>query len=111
VILEASDRPAGSWPRYYDSLLSFSPAAYSSMPGMAFPGDPDHYPTRDEVADYLETYAAQLDVEVWTNTSVATIQKRAGVPRRHRGWAGTRGVGHRGRERVVLEPVPPELRG
>ena len=75
MILEASDRPAGSWPRYYDSLLSFSPAAYSSMPGMAFPGDPDHYPTRDEVADYLETYAAQLDVEVWTNTSVATIQK------------------------------------
>jgi putative flavoprotein involved in K+ transport len=29
VILEASDRPAGSWPRYYDSLRLFSPAAYS----------------------------------------------------------------------------------
>ena len=33
VILEASDRPAGSWPRYYDSLRLFSPAEYSSMPG------------------------------------------------------------------------------
>src|SRR6266699_1637699 len=37
VILEASDRPAGSWPRYYDSLRLFSPAAYSSMPGRLLP--------------------------------------------------------------------------
>ena len=36
VILEASDRPAGSWPRYYDSLRLFSPAGYSSMPGLPF---------------------------------------------------------------------------
>ena len=73
VILEASDRPTGSWPRYYDSLRVFSPAGYSSMPGMPFPGAPDHYPDRDEVADYLERYAAQLDVEIQTNTSVETV--------------------------------------
>ena len=53
VVLEAGDRPAGSWPHYYDSLRLFSPAAYSSMPGRSFRGDPDRYPTRDEVADYL----------------------------------------------------------
>ena len=75
VILEASDRPAGSWPRYYDSLRVFSPAGYSSMPGMPFPGSPDHYPSRDEVTDYLERYAARLDVEIQTNTSVETIQQ------------------------------------
>lgn len=73
VILEASDRPAGSWPRYYDSLRVFSPAGFSSMPGTPFPGAPDRYPGRDEVADYLEGYAAQLDVEIRTNTSVETI--------------------------------------
>lgn len=28
LILEAGDRPAGSWPHYYDSLESFSPAGY-----------------------------------------------------------------------------------
>lgn len=75
VILEASDRATGSWPRYYDSLRAFSPAAYSSMPGMAFPGPPDHYPTRDEVADYLERYAAGLDVEIRTNTRVRSIER------------------------------------
>jgi putative flavoprotein involved in K+ transport len=75
VILEASERPAGSWPRYYDSLRVFSPAEYSSMPGMPFPGAPDRYPARDEVADYLEHYAARLDVEIQTSTRVETIRQ------------------------------------
>src|SRR6266487_1566764 len=75
VILEASDRPAGSWPRYYDSLRLFSPAAYSSMPGLPFPGAPDRYPGRDEVADYLERYAAWLGVEIQTGTRVQTVRQ------------------------------------
>jgi putative flavoprotein involved in K+ transport len=73
VILEASDRPAGSWPLYYDSLRAFSPAAFSAMAGMPFPGDPGRYPTRDEVAEYLESYAATLGVEIQTKTRVLTI--------------------------------------
>ncbi|MGW0073468.1 flavin-containing monooxygenase, partial [Streptosporangium sandarakinum] len=60
MLLEASDRAAGSWPRYYDSLALFSPARYSSLPGMAFGGDPERYPRRDEVVAYLERYAAAL---------------------------------------------------
>ncbi|MGH2881211.1 MAG: NAD(P)-binding domain-containing protein, partial [Solirubrobacteraceae bacterium] len=75
VVLDAGDRPAGSWPHYYDSLRLFSPAAYSSMPGRPFPGDPDGYPDRDEVADYLEQQAAALPVEIHTNTPVATIRQ------------------------------------
>lgn len=75
VILEASDRPAGSWPRYYDSLRLFSPARYSSMPGMPFPGASDRYPGRDEVAGYLERYAARLDVEIQTSTRVQAIRR------------------------------------
>jgi putative flavoprotein involved in K+ transport len=42
---------------------------------MLFPGDPDSYPTRDEVADYLERYAAGLDVEIRTNTRVVTVRE------------------------------------
>ncbi len=74
VILEAGDRPVGSWPMYYDSLKLFSPAGYSAMPGMPFPADPDHYPRRDEVVDYLEGYARGLDVEIRTGSRVDTIE-------------------------------------
>jgi putative flavoprotein involved in K+ transport len=45
------------------------------MPGMPFPGPPDYYPGRDEVATYLERYAARLPVEIRTNTRVETIRQ------------------------------------
>jgi putative flavoprotein involved in K+ transport len=75
VVLEAGERAAGSWPCYYDSLRAFSPAGYSSMPGMPFPGDPDRYPAGDDVADYLERYAVALDVEIRTNTRVVAVRQ------------------------------------
>jgi putative flavoprotein involved in K+ transport len=64
VVLDASPGPGGSWPRYYDSLTLFSPAGFSSLPGLPFPGDPDRYPSRDEVVDYLAGYARWLDADV-----------------------------------------------
>jgi putative flavoprotein involved in K+ transport len=76
VILEAGAETAGSWPQYYDSLKLFSPARYSSLPGIAFPGDPDRYPTRDEVADYLRAYAKRFDLPVFTNQRVASVARR-----------------------------------
>lgn len=75
VILEARSRAAGSWPCYYDSLLAFSPAGFSSMPGMPFPGDLGRYPARDEIANYLESYAAALEVEIQTDTRVVTVRQ------------------------------------
>ncbi|WP_166354792.1 flavin-containing monooxygenase [Phytoactinopolyspora limicola] len=78
LVLEASDRSAGSWPQYYDSLTLFSPAKYSSFPGVPFPGDPDGYPARDDVARYLESYAAGLDAEIRTGTRVTSIDTSGG---------------------------------
>jgi len=75
VVLEAGDRAAGSWPCYYHSLKAFSPARFNAMTGMPFPGDSDRYPARDEVADYLDSYAAALGVEIRTRTKVATVGK------------------------------------
>ncbi|PZG16910.1 flavin-containing monooxygenase [Nonomuraea aridisoli] len=74
VILEAGDQPTGSWADYYDSLTLFSPARYSTMPGLDFPGDPDRYPSRDEVVAYLQHYADTLDVEIRTRVRVASVE-------------------------------------
>ncbi|MEU8224191.1 NAD(P)/FAD-dependent oxidoreductase [Kribbella sp. NPDC048915] len=75
VVLEAGERTVGSWPEYYDSLTLFSPAGYSGFPGAPFPGDPDNYPTRDEVVAYLDRLAAGLDAEIHTNTRVTAVEK------------------------------------
>ena len=78
LVLEARDKPTGSWPDYYDSLELFSPARFSSMPEAPFPADPDHYPTRDEVAGYLVGYADRLDVEIRTSVRVTAVHARPG---------------------------------
>jgi putative flavoprotein involved in K+ transport len=75
LLLEAGPEPVGSWPRYYDSLTLFSPARYSSLPGLPFPGDPDRCPHRDEVVDYLRDYAAHLDVDIRTRHRVTAVTR------------------------------------
>ena len=77
LILEASARPAGSWPHYYDSLRLFSPVRYSSLPGMPFGGDGGRYPHRDEVVAYLERYAdalARRGAEIRTGARVSAVE-------------------------------------
>ncbi|GHH43679.1 hypothetical protein GCM10017774_41630 [Lentzea cavernae] len=73
LVLEAGDDPVGSWPYYYDSLTLFSPARYSALPGLPFPGDPEHYPHRDEVVDYLRSYAKHLDADIRTGYRVTEV--------------------------------------
>ena len=73
IVLEAGAEPVGSWPHYYDSLRLFSPAAYSGFPGFPFRGDPERYPPRDEVVDYLRTYAASLDLDIRTECRVTSV--------------------------------------
>lgn len=74
VVLEASDRAAGSWPRYYDSLTLFSPARFSALPGMPFGGDLDRYPHRDEVVAYLTAYADRLQADIRTGRRVIAVR-------------------------------------
>jgi putative flavoprotein involved in K+ transport len=75
LILEAGSQPAGSWAQYYDHLKLFSPARYSSLPGIPFPGDPDHYPTRDEVVAYLVQYATHFELPVQLHTRVKQVHR------------------------------------
>ncbi len=69
-ILEAVPRVGDSWRRRYRSLTLFTPRAFSELPGLRLPGDRDDYPSRDDFADYLESYASahalpvDLDAEV-----------------------------------------------
>ncbi|WP_329521560.1 flavin-containing monooxygenase [Spirillospora sp. NBC_01491] len=79
LVLEAARSAAGSWPHYYDSLALFSPARRSALPGAPFPGDPDGYPTRDEVIAYLAGYAERLDADIRTGHRVVKVAAGVGA--------------------------------
>ena len=76
TILEAAAEPAAAWRERWDSLKLFTSARYDSLPGMAFPGDSDRYPTRDEVVDYLTDYAREFDLPVEHNSRVRAVRRQ-----------------------------------
>jgi putative flavoprotein involved in K+ transport len=75
VILDANERTGDSWRNRWDSLQLFTPAYLNALPGLEFPGPRSHCPTKDEMADYLETYAAAFDLPVRHSLRVDTITK------------------------------------
>jgi putative flavoprotein involved in K+ transport len=73
VILEAGARIGDAWRSRWDGLRLFTPARYDGLPGMAFPASPHSFPTKDQVADYLETYAAEMRLPVRTGIRVSGL--------------------------------------
>jgi putative flavoprotein involved in K+ transport len=78
TILEAGTAAAAAWRERWDSLRLFTPARYDSLPGLAFPGDPDHYPSRDEVVAYLTEYARHFDLPVELDSRVLGLRLAGG---------------------------------
>src|SRR5690349_3026993 len=74
VILDAADRPAAAWRDRWDSLRLFTPVRFDSLPGLPFPGDPDHYPSRDEVVAYLTGYAEHFELPVQLSSRVERVR-------------------------------------
>jgi putative flavoprotein involved in K+ transport len=79
VILDANQRVGDSWRHRWDSLRLFTPARFDGLDGLAFPAAPDAFPTKNEMADYLESYAARFSLPVRTRTRVTKLSKRDGT--------------------------------
>jgi putative flavoprotein involved in K+ transport len=75
VILDAQPRVGDAWRARWDSLRLFTPARFDGLPGMPFPGDGLSFPTKDEVASYLEAYAAAFELPVRAGTRVDRVHR------------------------------------
>jgi putative flavoprotein involved in K+ transport len=70
---DAADAAAAAWRSRWDSLKLFTSARYDGLPGRPFPGDPGHYPGRDEVVEYLTDYARDFELPVELNRRVQAV--------------------------------------
>src|SRR5574340_1489485 len=75
VILESNARVGDSWRHRWDSLRLFTPARFDGIPGVPFPAPPWSFPTKDEMAEYLEAYVAQCHLPVRTGVRVDRLSR------------------------------------
>src|SRR5262245_24464478 len=73
VILDAGGRIGDQWRNRWDSLRLYSPAKFDALPGMPFPASRTSYPSKDEMGDYLEAYAARFELPVESATPVDAL--------------------------------------
>jgi putative flavoprotein involved in K+ transport len=75
VILDAAQSLGSAWADRWASLVLFTPRRYDGLPGLAFPGEPDGYPSRDEVVSYLNLYAMTFGLPVALGSRVWSMTK------------------------------------
>jgi putative flavoprotein involved in K+ transport len=75
VIFERAGEIAPAWRERWDSLTLFTSRRYSALRGLPFPGDPNGYPTRDEVIAYLERYAETFSLPVELNSEAEELHR------------------------------------
>jgi len=64
VIIDAAKNVGDSWRQRWDSLCLFTPSQYDGLPGFPFPASRGTFPSKDDLADYLEKYALKFNLPV-----------------------------------------------
>lgn len=78
VVLDAGERPGGSWRHMWPSLRLFSPPAFSSLPGWPMPPGEHTYPSGAHVERYLAAYEQRYGVAVRRGVRVTAVARTDG---------------------------------
>jgi putative flavoprotein involved in K+ transport len=76
-VVDAAPEVGRSWASRWDSLELFTPRRFSGLPGLRFPAGARNYPSKDEMAAYLQRYAARFGLPVATGTAVCALRATA----------------------------------
>jgi putative flavoprotein involved in K+ transport len=75
AILDANVRVGDSWRNRWDSLRLFTAARFDGLVGMPFPAPRFSFPTKDEMADYLESYAKRFALPIFSGMRVGRLTR------------------------------------
>jgi cation diffusion facilitator CzcD-associated flavoprotein CzcO len=76
LVVEKHDAVGAMWRRHYDCLHLHTERAFSSLPAMRMPGTYPQFPSRLQVIEYLEAYAAKFDIHPTFNVEVRAIRRK-----------------------------------
>lgn len=75
TVLEKEANVGAVWRRHYDRLHLHTDRNHSGLPGLPMPREYPTYPSRAQVVDYLEAYAAHFNVRPVFNTEVSRVAR------------------------------------
>jgi cation diffusion facilitator CzcD-associated flavoprotein CzcO len=75
TVLEKEATVGAVWRRHYDRLHLHTDRNHSGLPGLPMPREYPTYPSRAQVVDYLEAYAAHFNVRPVFNTEVSRVAR------------------------------------
>ncbi|KAM6503185.1 hypothetical protein JOM56_000128 [Amanita muscaria] len=70
LVVERNERIGDNWRNRYTALSLHDPVWYNQMPYLPFPSTWPVYAPSQKLANWLEHYAAALDLNVWTSSEV-----------------------------------------
>ncbi|KAL2844163.1 hypothetical protein BJY01DRAFT_264058 [Aspergillus pseudoustus] len=70
LIIDAEDRIGDNWRRRYHQLVLHDPVWFDHMPYLPFPANWPIFTPKDKLAEFFECYAALLELDVWTRTTL-----------------------------------------
>jgi cation diffusion facilitator CzcD-associated flavoprotein CzcO len=74
-VLEKADAVASVWRRHYDRLHLHTDKGHSGLPGLPMPRNYPRYPSRSQVVEYLESYAAHFEIRPVFGADVSRIRR------------------------------------
>ena len=75
ILLEKYPQSGTSWRNHYDRLCLHTSKKWSALPFKKFDNSLPGYPSRQQVVDYLDDYAKELNIHPVFNTEVLSVKK------------------------------------
>lgn len=97
LIVEQNERPGDNWRKRYRTLCLHNPVWENPFPYMDFPDNWPIFTPKDKYADWLETYAKLMELNIWSRTRA----RRASYNEHTQTWTV---VLERDGEEITLQP-------
>ena len=75
LIVDANERTGDAWRNRWDSLRLFTANRFNGLPGMPYPDQTWGFATKDEIADFLESYAHHFELPIRHSVEVARLTR------------------------------------
>ncbi|KAG2078548.1 FAD/NAD(P)-binding domain-containing protein [Suillus decipiens] len=73
LVVEKNERIGDNWRKRYKALCLHTPVWHAHMPYLPFPASWPVYTPALKLADWLESYAHSMELDVWTSATVVSV--------------------------------------